>query len=82
MKSGSFDSYRAALSGTGADIGGERDDPPGHDRSDEIRLAVILRELFMANLNELTARNLPHEWTPDSPMGRAALVLGWPFNVS
>lgn len=28
MKSGSFSSYRAALSGTGADIGGERDDPP------------------------------------------------------
>lgn len=28
MKSGSFSGYRAALSGTGADIGGERDDPP------------------------------------------------------
>lgn len=27
MKSGSFSSYRAALSGTGADIGGERDNP-------------------------------------------------------
>ncbi len=26
MKSGSYSSYRAALSGTGADIGGERDD--------------------------------------------------------
>lgn len=26
MKSGSFSSYRAALSGTGADLGGERDD--------------------------------------------------------
>ena len=28
MKSGSFSSYRSALSGTGADIGGERDDEP------------------------------------------------------
>lgn len=27
MKSGSSSSYRAALSGTGADFGGERDDP-------------------------------------------------------
>lgn len=31
MKSGSFSSYRAALSGTGADIGGERDDEPEPD---------------------------------------------------
>jgi hypothetical protein len=27
MKGGSSSSYRAALSGTGADVGGERDDP-------------------------------------------------------
>lgn len=30
MKSGSFSSYQAALSGTGADIGGERDDDEPH----------------------------------------------------
>lgn len=28
MKSGSLSSYRAALSGTGVDFGGERDDEP------------------------------------------------------
>jgi len=35
----------------------------------------LLRDLFNSNLNEMTARNLPHEWTADSPMGRASAYL-------
>lgn len=37
---------------------------------------AALHDLFNANLNEMTVRGLPHEWTPDSPMGKAAKLLG------
>jgi hypothetical protein len=38
-------------------------------------LGDALRDLVAGHLNEMTARGLPHEWAPDSPMGRAVRLL-------
>jgi hypothetical protein len=38
-------------------------------------LEDALRDLVAGHLNEMTARGLPHEWAPDSPMGRAVRLL-------
>lgn len=43
--------------------------------SDAARFHEALDGLYGAVLNDMTARDLPHEWAPDSAMGRAAAAL-------
>lgn len=38
-------------------------------------LLAALRALFATSKNEMTVRNLPHEWQSDSAMGRAERLL-------
>jgi hypothetical protein len=35
----------------------------------------VLDDLYGAVLHDMTARNLPHEWAPDSAMARASKLL-------
>jgi hypothetical protein len=49
--------------------------PPGRLAARCRALEDALRDLVAGHLNEMTARGLPHEWAPDSPMGRAVRLL-------
>jgi hypothetical protein len=58
-------------------LGPARPPPRPHAlEAEAARLRGALRGLVSAVLNEMTARGLPHEWTPDSALGIARKALG------
>lgn len=46
------------------------------DKNRITQLEEALRELYGVTLNEMTVRNLPHEFTEHSAMGKARAALG------